>query len=530
MRPIKSVRLRVAIPLAFGGLVLFIAIFARLMNYDLRRDEQMYVPPSVLLGQYDLYADIFYNHVPGSAWLFRAVAAVTGADHLLLTARLCVFGGWLLFAGAVAWITHALTRSRTMTVFAVLLILTNDALLTVPGMAATNNLLPLPFAFFGIGLFLLGVADGRGRPLLVAVSGLSLSIAAAMKISAGGFIPPVAIAALLLPSELGFAARLRRVVLPLAAGGIVGALPVLYYFAADPARFLAHVVGFHTGPHIAYWAAQTGAAGDVAMSAAAKAKLFYLILATGANVLFVFAIAYMLTLLVYRDGLMEALRKLRSGPVFLVLGIFLPMSVLSFAPTPSFPQYFVPLLVCAALLLLVLYARLDTQARLQARPVLIAASVVLVIVAMPRLTQHLGRLPHPDRWIVSRVHQAGLAIAGKLSEAGVSGKVATLAPVYPLEGGLAVYPELATGQFGYRIAEFADESILRHYRTTSAATIEAMFEADPPAALLVGFEPELEAPMVRFAEQNGYLRVDGFEIDDRYGAGILYVRPPGPAK
>jgi hypothetical protein len=351
-----------------------------------------------------------------------------------------------------------------------------------------------------------------------------------MKISAGGFIPPVAIAAFLLPVQLGFGARLRRVVLPLAAGGIIGALPVLYYFATDPARFLALVVGFHTGPHIAYWAAQTGAAGDVAMSAAAKVKLFYLILATGANVVFAFAIAYMLVLLASRDGVPDALRKLWSAPVLLVLGTFLPMSVLSFAPTPSFPQYFVPLLVCGALLLPVLYARLDAQARLQARPVLIAASVVLVIVAMPRLTQHLGRLPHPEKWTASKVHQAGLAIADRLSDAGVSGKVATLAPVYPLEGGLAVYPELATGQFAYRIAEFADESILKHYRTTSPATIEALFEADPPAALLVGFEPELEAPMVRFAEQNGYLRADGFEIDDRYGTGVLYVKPPAPAQ
>jgi len=530
IRPMKRTESRVVVAMAFGALVLLVAIFARIMNYEMRRDEQLFVPPAVVLEQYDLYADIFYNHVPGSAWLFRLVTAALGTDHLLMTARLCVFGGWLLFGTGIAWITYAVTRSLTMTLFALLLILTNDALLTVTGMTATNNLLPLPFAYLGLGLFVLGVAEERGRPLLVAASGLSLSIAAGMKISAAGFIPLTAIAAFLLPVQANFASRFLRVVLPLAAGGIIGALPVLFYFAVDPERFLAHVIGFHTGPHIAYWAAQTGATADVAMSAVAKARLAYLVWFNGANVVFAFAIVYVLALLAYRDGFSALPRKLLTGPVLLVSAALLTMVVLSFVPTPSFPQYFAPPLVCASLLLALLYARLDVGQRLQAQPALIAASVVLVIVGLPRLTQHLGRLPDPGTWTVSQVHQDGLAIAGRISDANVAGKVATLAPIYPLEANLAVYPELATGQFAYRIAEFTDKKLGKHFRMTSPTAIEALFEAEPPAALLVGFAPGLEAPMVRFAEENGYLRVDGFGIDDRYGRGVLYVKPSSSAE
>ena len=43
----------------------------RVMNYEMRRDEHLYVPPISLLDSHQLYADFFYNHVPGSAWFFQ---------------------------------------------------------------------------------------------------------------------------------------------------------------------------------------------------------------------------------------------------------------------------------------------------------------------------------------------------------------------------------------------------------------------------------------------------------------------------
>jgi hypothetical protein len=124
-----------------------------------------------------------------------------------------------------------------------------------------------------------------------------------------------------------------------------------------------------------------------------------------------------------------------------------------------------------------------------------------------------------------QVHKHGIALAERMAEAQVEGRVATLAPIYPLEAELPVYPEFATGQFVYRIAQYTDADLARHYTMTSPTEIEALFRDDPPAAILVGFEPELEAPMVRFAEENGYQRIDDLGLMDRYGDGILYLRP-----
>lgn len=522
-------RRNVSFALAAGLVTLvLIAIFARIMNYDMKRDEQMYVPPALLLAHFDLYKDFFYNHVPGSAWLFHTVKEILQTSHLLLASRLAVFLAWLFFAGSVAWVSYVITRSAVFTLFCVLLILTNDALLTVTGMTATNNLLPLPFAYLGLGLFIVGVSDSRGRPVAIGCSGLLLAVAATMKASAIGFVPAVALAALLLPARLSLLSRLRRVVFPLALGGVVGALPVFVYLAADPELFLAHVVGFHTGPHVAYWAAQTGEGPGVAMSLVARAQLAYLVWTQGANAVLILGLVLMVLLLAEGEeghAISRLGSKILSGPVLLMLGTTVIIFIMSFVPKPSFPQYFAPVVVCAVLLLALLFSRLDSAQQVRARPVLVAACVVLLILNLPRLTQHLGKLPHPESWTPMQVHRHGIALAERLAEVGIEGKVATLAPIYPLEAGLPVYPELATGQFAYRVAEYSNAELVRHYTTTSPTEIEALFRADPPAAFLVGFEPALEEPMVRFAEEDGYQRIDDLGLKDRYGDGILYLRP-----
>lgn len=46
-----------------SALLLF-CLLLRLMNYEMRKDEQLYVPPIRLLDHYRLYEDFFYNHPP----------------------------------------------------------------------------------------------------------------------------------------------------------------------------------------------------------------------------------------------------------------------------------------------------------------------------------------------------------------------------------------------------------------------------------------------------------------------------------
>ena len=518
---------------------LAMAIFVRIMNYEMRRDEQLYAPPAVLLSEQILYEDFFYNHVPGTAWLFHAAYGATSGDQLLFSSRMVVFMGWLLLASAVAWITWRLTRSRPLVLFATLSVIANDVMLGVVGMTATNNFLPSPFAFLGLGLFVLGVkgegvrrtttkkSPDRGpHALTIALAGLCLSIAASLKVSAGAFIVPIALAAFLMPGGLGFSERIKKVVAPLAAGGVIGGAPLLMTLARAPDTFFAHVFGFHTGPHVAYWAAQSGAGGEsVAMSFGAKAMLAFAVWFSGTNLILLFLVMVFLAMIAAQA---IDVRKAMFGDhaTLLVIFIFVFVTLLSFAPTPSFPQYFAPPIAILPLLLALLYVRFDEGTKLAMNMVLAMGALMTLVLAAPRLVQHAPKMATPHKWTVNKVHKAGDSIAAIMKEEGVEGKVATLLPIYPLEGGLPVYPEFATGQFAYRLADITEPSLLQHFRTTSPTKVDALFAADPPAALLVGFEPALEAPFVRFAEGNGYQRVADFKLKDRYGDGVLYLRAP----
>jgi len=509
--------------------LILIALALRILNYEMRKDEQLYVPPVSLLDTSALYRDFFYNHTPGSAWLFYGIGKLTGGEHLLLAGRIGVLLGWIALIAVIGGVSFALTRSRRASWCIVVLALANELFMTQPGMTATNNLLPLPLSLLGLGLFIFAIRDDRARPLLCAGAGFFLALAVVFKISAVAFILPVAVAVLLLPRALGFGDRLLRVVAPTALGGLVGGLPVLAYLLTDPARFLAHVVGYHTGPHVRYMRTPGIADDGAAVTPAAKLMLAYDIwLSTGVAVALVAVVALVLVVLRRQEeGAAGTIDPIRN-PMLLILGAALSSIVFAFIPTPGFPQYFGPPLICIPLVLAVLFGALDGTRQRQLETVLLAAAVVALVAMAPRLGQFLPRAAHPERWTAMRVHDDGRAIAARMAAAGATGKVATLAPIYPLEGGLAVYPELATGPFAYRTGDITPPALAAQYRMTSPKTVGALLAADPPAALLLGFDATLEAPLRAYAEANGYQPVEDLGIRDRYGAAVLYLRPAAP--
>ncbi|QRM56092.1 hypothetical protein [Sinorhizobium sp. BG8] len=501
------------------------------MNYEMRKDEQLYVPPVRLLDNHSLYADFFYNHPPGSAWLFHWIGTITGSDHLLLSGRLGVLLGWILLIAGIGAISYILTRSALVSWCIVVLSTANQLFLMQTGMSATNNLLPLPLSFLGLGVFVLAVKDDRARPLLAFLAGCLLSFAAGFKVSAVAFIPPVALAAFFLPRAYGLGQRLTHVVLPLAIGGVIGGLVLVVPLVTDPARFLAHVVRYHTGPHLAYWSSGGDAGEDAVMSLGAKLLLaqeiwFGATVAVALSVL----LAFLLTTVWKSPEGRAARPHLPVSALLVVLGALVFSAGLSLLPTPSFPQYFAPPLICLPLGLALLYGSLESEAGQRLKPVIVAATAVVLLIAAPRLVQYLPTILDPQKWTVMRVHDAGVSLAQRMSQEGASGKVATLWPVYPLEGNLEVYPELATGPFAYRTGDITDPDLAAQYRMTSPTTVGALLDSDPPAALLLGFDEALERPLLDYAERNRYVKIEDLGIKDRYGVPVLYLRPSAPVQ
>ncbi|MCZ0960644.1 hypothetical protein [Paracoccus benzoatiresistens] len=504
-------------------LVLVLAgLWGRMMDFGLRRDETLFVPPAELLGQMSLYGDFFYNHLPYSAWLFRLVHLALPGIGLLEAGRIAVFLGWLLLVlggGTLLWL---ISRSMVVALFGVLALICSDVLLEQAGMAATNNLLPLAFAFVGLGLFTWQVIEERCNSGLLFLSGLSVAIALGMKVSAVAFVPALVVAAFLLPRSLPMAIRLRHVTLPVMLGGILGTLPLFWLLATQPDLFLAHVLGFHTGPHVAYWRDHMADEPNLVLGLGDKLRLAYTVWLRGSALLLVFAAMLAGWLALSRKDARDARA---AGPAIMLGAVLLFCVALSFLPTPAFPQYYIQPLICLPLLIAVL-AR-DTVGRSgQLETAAGVAAALCLLLAFPRLADGLMALRHPDETVVSKAHRAGQQLADVLADAGHAGeRVLALNPVYPLEGGLPVYPEFATGPFAYRIADYTPPGLRAHYRMTGPGEITAFLQADMPAAILTGFDGTLEEPLVQFAQANGYRRTELTEISDRYGTGVLFIRP-----
>jgi hypothetical protein len=142
-----------------------------------------------------------------------------------------------------------------------------------------------------------------------------------------------------------------------------------------------------------------------------------------------------------------------------------------------------------------------------------ALFTVAVVALRAEIIGQLGLLARPADWLPIRVHRLGVAVAEEVSP----GPVLALAPIVPLEGGLKIYPEFATGSLTWRVSPSMAAGPRRVYGVVSPEDLPAYLEADPPEAILVGFEIDnegfslddpggLEDPLEEYAREHGYQR------------------------
>ncbi len=507
-----------------GATIALFGLYGRIMGYGLSRDEMMFVSPAGLPDTWALYRDVFYNHVPYSAYIFETAAGVLPLG-LLESARLVVLGAWLALL-AVTWtLVFRISRSSLVALVSIVMLVTNVTLLSQVGSAATNNFLPLPFAVVGVGLFVLSIIERHvSVPRMLAV-GLCLGIACGMKVSAVAFVLPIALSTFVAHRHLDFPARLRRVVLPVLCGGLIAGAPLLLLMVRDFDLFFAHVVGFHTGPHVAYWreAIAAGLGDGVAFGLNDKLQLAYASWLSGSALLLSLLIGVLLTFGISRFGLLGLFDNVALWVTLFVLAATMAMS---FVPTPAFIQYYAPPLVMLPVLLAVV-ARdvLPSVDRLFA-PMLVATMMLMAVLGLPRLGPGVVSALRLADTTVSDIQRGGAELATIAAvSAHPTNPVATFLPIYPLEAGLPVYAELATGQFAYRIKDVTAPDLAEHYVMAGPSDIDELFAETPPSVILVGYEPRLEAPMIAWAEANGYVPVETSNLNNRYGIGLTLTQP-----
>lgn len=484
---------------AVGALCL-LALFARIMTYPLQHDEQFYVSAGVLFGQYPLYSGIGFTHLPNIALLYAGAFALFGDAHYLLVGRFLTFAAWIASFAALLLIARTYVRSTLIAALMIALLVLNPMFLNATGMTATNNFMPVPFMLFGLYLFLRAADRSQPSPLLALASGFLLAVAAGFKANYVALLIPFAIAALLVPPGLSLRSRLTRVALPLLIGGIVGGLPSLVYALGDPEGFIVHVLNAHRGPQLGYWAAHPDPADPKVIGIAAKLLLAHRLWLAGVPMLMLVLLLSFLTIAIVRRETLVL-----RWPHLLVASLAAVGALISFMPTPSFPQYFTPPLPFAIVLIGLLFGALDMPGRNLARPLVAAVLALTAITGAPLLLPAVTGIANPGGWAGVRVARDGAAIAALVRQQGGAGPVATFSPIHVQEGHLPVYPHFALGQFQVRAAPWVPQDERRHsdYFVTPDA-IPALLAAQPPAAILTGMEGDTDAALDAFARERGY--------------------------
>ena len=476
-------------------------------------NEQMYVTAGYLLAQGErLYADFAFVQTPYLPLIYGVLFRLTGG-YYLVTAKLVNFA-FMVFAAGLLWlIARRETRDRLFSATLLALFLANYYLLRAT-IEASNYAMPIAFSLASYALFL-RYADHPRRPLAFFFAGVLLAAAVGAKLYYATLLAPFALVALLYPVAHPLRGRVLGGLLPLAGGIAAGALPLLYYAVRDWDLFAFNNLGYHllnetwreqNGFAPLDWRALLDAAGGLLSNPSYLLPVVWLALAA--------------VTLYSQTG--DRPRRLPALGILLSTLLVVIAVLTAFTPRPLFPQYFAMPAPFLLTLMAALYARVEQPQRRMLQHLALIVTVLLTLSVLPRHTGSLRRaLAAEQRWAGIAARDAGYRIRAQLEAGGHdpdTARLATVSPVYAIEAGLPFYRELATGSFVLRIGDLLSPEERARYHAASISTLAVLFDADPPAAILITDEGDVEQPLLDYAQSRGYAEIEG----DSYG-GRLFV-------
>jgi 4-amino-4-deoxy-L-arabinose transferase-like glycosyltransferase len=189
-----------------------------------------------------------------------------------------------------------------------------------------------------------------------------------------------------------------------------------------------------------------------------------------------------------------------------------------FFPTPSWYQYFYAPL---PFILLTIGAGLsslttDTSHTRKLFLLLLLQLALLSSVLSYKEFRRMSFLRYVGLWKPLVIHQMGKDMRNLI---GPEGRVFTFAPLYALEGGLRVYPPMATGVFSYRTGSLLSSDVRQRLGIVTSENVEVYLDENPPEGILVGFNQGLEKQIIEYALDRGY---EPESLDKKL---TLWVRP-----
>lgn len=431
------------------------------------RDEQMYCTAAVLMSKGALpYRDFSYAaQLPYHPLLLATAYRLTGTSYYLLLGRLISVCCDVVVVLVLIW--HYLSLGGRWGLWAGLgaasLYVLNPIVSYANGYAWNHDLVQAL-----VLSSLVGYQRHRQGILTPAAIGLALGLAIFSRITVVLTVPAFILG--FWYREHGKARYL--VVLAMISGLILAAVwPVLVILRAPGAFWLELV----TIPRLyGRWLSQIGMVYD-------KWALTISCLASP---------GYILTIgLLIIAGLVAG-RRCINAPFLVCLGCASAFFAAAFIPPTMWIQYWaIPLPFLLAGLAWSVHA-VGSAFRRNLITVAIWLGALLLLALDPQSIRSITSIWRPDQWVPIALHNQYI---GLFRHAKPGGLVLTLGPLWPLEAGCSIYPELSCGSIIFRAADQLTDRQRRLARVVGPGSVHELIDRMPPDAVLVGVEDQMFA-------------------------------------
>jgi len=496
--------------LVFLGLV----ILSNSMTKPLGHDEQMYCSAPALLSQGKMiYRDFpFVAQMPYHSLLCALLFKLFDTSYYLLTTRLFSVVCDILTVICIVGIYRSIfSSSRTTGLLlgaaAAALYVFNPLAAYTSGFAWNHDLVIL-LVVASFWIFLSIDFQKKSQYWYIALTGALLTLATCTRITTA-LVWLLFFLIILLKSRTAQKNKSYRVLSFLGASALILIWP-LWLIIQAPLAFLFDVFWF---PMLnAEWLKKVGPVNN-------RAVLISKSLTTpGYLCLMAIALYLCLALLCHRKKTpLHDILKLSLAPMLTF--IFFLIAVI---PPTMWKQYLgvpVAFIVISFAYPLLYLKKLgpNKQRSFYIASALIAITTAISILSYPALAVKITRLAKPKTWVPVRIHKISLDIARKTKKPKL---ILTLAPLFALEGGCKIYPELSTGPFSYRVADYTSQRARQLTHTVGPKSLSALVEKTPPSAVILSIEPLfLEKALRRVALKGPYTK----EVFDN--AVVVYFKP-----
>lgn len=485
------------------------------LSRPLSHDEHMYVSAGALAGERLPYRDFAYLQMPYLPYVYRVFFAALPERDWWIAGRMISLAAGIVSACCILRIGRKASGSDTVAMLGLVFFATHHLVLFVLPLAR-NHVPASACVLVAYACWLRGTLSPRAGWWNLCAGSLS-GCAVGLKLTTA--VPALAL--------LGLAAwhaggrKTRRAAIAVLASHLLGLAAAL-----APAFLVMCAAGWETaffnnyGYHRvnAEWREATNPRDATQVMDKLRDAGKVLISGSGAALLSALAVSCAVARMTKEQQRpVDQTRKniLISASVLTVASL-----LASLMPAPFQRDYLATAIPFLVTLTVGLLPRERFVASRAFRRCMIGLVAVNAAVAGIASVRHLRYLTDNAAATPMTLRKAADEIAQALADRGSgAARIATLAPILPLSAGLDIYPELATGPFLYRVGDEIDPMLLRTYVGTSSMLIQSLLDEDPPAGILVGMEPRLDASLTQYAETRGYETVDR-----TFGWGRLYLR------